>query len=394
MKPLYFCLLAFFGIMSSTAAQTSADSLIAQVRLRFAPDKRTAHFDIKASAAEGQHWLLEGETNLPEAKKYLLETFVKAHLTYTDQIKILPEDGGLQGAYWAVVPLSACNIRSQPRHAAELATQATLGAPLRVLKREGSWFWVQTPDGYLGWVDEGGLCLMDKTRFETWQKAEKVVYLPEMGFARATPTADGAIVSDLLAGNILINKGKQGKFVEVGFPDGRSAFVPDTEVMAADQWLRSRQPNAGHIIETAEQFMGRPYLWGGTSGKGVDCSGFTKSVFFMNGLMLPRDASQQVHTGVEVPTDSTLINLLPGDLLFFGKAATPTSPEKVTHVALYLGQGRIIHASGAVKIESLRRGEPQFAEDRLRTFLRARRLLDSPGKNGVIWLKDSFYFAN
>lgn len=394
MKPLYFCLAAFWGAITGLGAQSPADSLIALTRARFAPDKRTAHFDIQASDAQGQAWLLEGETNLPEAKKHLLEAFDKSHLPYTDRIKVLPEAGGLQGNYWAVVPLSACNIRSQARHAAELATQATLGAPLRVLKREGSWFWVQTPDGYLGWVDEGGLCLMDKTRFDAWQKADKVVYLPEMGFARSTPNATGAVVSDLLAGNILINLGKKGKYIKTGFPDGRTAFVPAKELMDANEWLRQRQPNADNIIHTARHFMGRPYLWGGTSGKGVDCSGFTKSVFFMNGLMLPRDASQQVHTGTEIPTDSTLANLLPGDLLFFGKAATASTPEKVTHVALYLGEGLIIHASGAVKIESLRRGQPQFAEDRLRTFLRARRLLDAPGRNGVIWLKDSLYFAH
>jgi cell wall-associated NlpC family hydrolase len=105
--------------------------------------------------------------------------------------------------------------------------------------------------------------------------------------------------------------------------------------------------------------------------------------------MLPRDASQQVHTGVEVETDTTFSNLLPGDLLFFGRKATADKPEKITHVAIYQGDGAIIHASGQVREESLRRGDSTFTEYRLTSFVRAKRMLvDQPTEYGILPLAE------
>ena len=229
---------------------------------------------------------------------------------------------------------------------------------------------------------------MTEAEYRQWQQAEKVAYLPDQGFSLAAPATGAQRVSDLLAGNILLYQGSEGGFSKLQYPDGRAAYVPDEDVMNYELWLASRDPSAEKIIETAFRFMGRPYLWGGTSGKGVDCSGFTKTVFYLNGLLLPRDASQQVHVGVPVETDTTLAGLQPGDLLFFGRKATEDKPEKITHVAIYLGEGKIIHSSGIVKVESLRRADPDFTEYRLNSFVRARRMLQDPGQNGVPPLKE------
>ena len=111
----------------------------------------------------------------------------------------------------------------------------------------------------------------------------------------------------------------------------------------------------------------------------MDCSGFTKTVYYLNGLMLPRDASQQVHVGIEVETDPSLKNLQPGDFLFFGRKATSSAKEKITHVAIYLGDGKMIHSSERVRIQSLKRGDEDFAENRLNTLVRAKRLLENIG---------------
>ncbi|MBK8703794.1 MAG: C40 family peptidase [Saprospiraceae bacterium] len=369
-------------VLPATGQPAQLDELIAEVRSRYAPDKRTAVFDIKAGKDSLSNWYLTGETNQPKALDELLAKSRQKGLAPESRVVLLPA-ASLEGHHWGVVSLSACNIRSQPRHAAELATQSTLGTALRVLKREGGWYLVQTPDDYLGWLDDGGFALLDSAGYERWQAAPKVVYLPDMGFARQSPSADAPFVSDLLAGNILLDLGREGAFAKIGFPDGRQAYVPAADVVLYPQWLYTRQPTVENILATAHRFMGRPYLWGGTSGKGVDCSGFTKTVFYLNGLLLPRDASQQVHTGIDIPADTTLANLQPGDLLFYGRHATADTPEKVTHVAIYLGNGQIIHGSGAVKVESMRRGDPTFVEDRLGTYLRGRRVLEEPEKYGV-----------
>lgn len=378
-----------FALAALTACQPKKEELppalaelIENVRLAHAPDKRVAIFQVGAEA-EGGQWLLTAETNLPEALQALEEGIKSSGLPARLQARLLP-DSSLGGNIYGVVQLSACNIRSEPRHSAELATQAMLGAPLRVYRKSDGWYLVQTPDGYLGWLDDGGFTLMDEAGFARWKSTPKAVYLPDMGFAYAAPSPGGAVVSDLLAGNILEWQDAADGYARVAFPDGRTAFIPERALMRYDAWLASRQPDASHIIQTAFTFMGRPYLWGGASGKGVDCSGFTKTAFFLNGLQLPRDASQQVHVGLPVETDTTLANLEAGDLLFFGRKATDEAPQKITHVAIYLGDGKIIHASGSVKVESMRRGDPTFTEYRLQSFVCARRMLSGIGENGVI----------
>ncbi|MCB9047930.1 MAG: C40 family peptidase [Lewinellaceae bacterium] len=388
MKRINFLLLIvsfFFSCQKHNGLPPEVASVLETARQAHAPDKRVALFDITARQ-EGGKIVLEGESNLPAAVQALNDNLKQAGFPADNRIRLLP-DNSLEGKTYGVVNLSACNIRSEPRHSAELATQSTLGSPLRVYKETEGWFLVQTPDGYLGWLDPGGFTALTEAEYQQWQQGEKVVYLPDQGFSTKGPASGTQRVSDLLAGNILLFLGSEAGFSKVQYPDGRTAYVPNEEVMNYDQWLDSRRPAAESVIETAFRFMGRPYLWGGTSGKGVDCSGFTKTVFYLNGLLLPRDASQQVHVGIPLEADTTLAGLQPGDLLFFGRKAAGDKPEKITHVAIYLGDGKIIHASGAVKVESLKRGDPDFTEYRLNSFVRAKRMLQAPEQNGVPPLK-------
>ena len=363
---------------------------IDEVRREYAPDRRVARFDIEAKATS-EGLVLSGETSMADAKSALLQRLAEQNVSVIDEIVVLPSQE-LEDKIYGIVRLSACNIRSEPRHSAELSTQATLGTLLRVHKEQDGWFLVQTPDDYFGWLDAGGFQSMGAAEYEAWKAADKVVYLPDFGFSRAGPEVGAPPVSDLLAGNILRLAAVEGSYARVAYPDGREAFVPVVDVMNYERGIASREPAAENILATARTFLGRPYLWGGTSGKGVDCSGVTKTVFYLNGLMLPRDASQQVHTGVDIPTDTTFTGLQPGDLLFFGRKATEEQPEKIVHVAIYMGDGRMIHSAGTVKINSLRRGDPDFNAHRFDTFVRAKRLLSSIGEHGVRRLGETKYY--
>ena len=210
-----------------------------------------------------------------------------------------------------------------------------------------------------------------------YEQASKAVFLPEFGFVWAAADRESTPVSDLLMGNIFVILEAGSEFTHVQLPDGKTGYVSSSDIMPFGEWWEAQQTkrDAEHILSEAQKLLGRPYLWGGTSGKGMDCSGFTKEVYYRNGMILPRDASQQVHTGVEIPTDtSTWAGLLPGDLLFFGRKAGPEQKERITHVAIYMGNGRIIHSAGEIKIQSLIADQPDYTPERVASFVRAKRL--------------------
>lgn len=387
----FIALLFVLAACQSSKKETTIDeqvlALAEKMRQQVAPDQRTALFTAQLSQS-GQQLTIHGYTNFPAAKDTFLHELKQMGYSVVDSFRVLPDTAQLAGKTRGLVHLSACNIRSRPAHSAELSTQATLGTPLRVYERNGDWYRVQTPDDYFGWLDAGGFTPLTPKEWEEWQQSQRVIYMPDMGFALAEPRYGSRRVSDLIAGNILQLAETGTDFTQVRFPDGRLAYIPTNELMPYQAWLATRTPNPENILSTAADHLGRPYLWGGTSGKAMDCSGFTKTVFYLNGLLLPRDASQQVHVGQEIAADTSLANLVPGDLLFFGRAATAQRPEKITHVAIYQGNGKIIHASERVRIQSLRPGDPDFAPERLATFVRARRVLEEAGDFGVPFLRD------
>ena len=391
-KHTLFFLFLLLTIVSCTDNQQIelAEAAAKEVKSQFVPDRRVNIFDTEIKNTK-EGLVVKGETNLPAAKELLLKKIAEINPQFIDSIQTLPAVN-LEGKTYGVVRLSVCNIRSKPKHSAELSTQSTLGSSLRIYKKEGDWYYVQTPDDYLGWLDRDGFTLMDKGEYDTWMQEQKVIVTTDIAKAKAAADLASETVSDLLPGNILAKKGIEGDFEKVAFPDGREAFIPRRFRADLTAWLENTKPDTTRIFQSAKRMMGSPYLWGGTSSKGMDCSGYTKQIFFENGILLPRDASQQVRVGEEVKTDTSLVNLLPGDLLFFGRKATAEKKERIWHVAIYLGDGKIIHSAGNVKIQSLRRGDEDFAEDRLETFVRAKRILGSEGKNDVKWLKETEFY--
>lgn len=171
----------------------------------------------------------------------------------------------------------------------------------------------------------------------------------------------------------------------------RQGFVKSEDLQNFKLWQSDTTASAEKVIADAKNFIGIPYLWGGTSSKGVDCSGFTKTVFYMNRIILPRDASQQVNAGELVNTDSNFDNLQPGDLLFFGKKKSENQNEKITHVAIYLGDGKYIHSSGRVRYNSLFKDSDIFNEYRFNSFVKAKRILGNFDKGENLVKNNSFY---
>ncbi len=362
------------GACTTHNQEAQIQNQILEVAHEFAPDKRVALFKADVfQTANG--YVLRGESNLPAAVTALKNRLASKKIEFIDSIALLPS-GTLGGKTHAIVKISVANLRSEPRHSAEMATQATLGTALKVYKKEDGWYYVQTPDNYLAWVDAGGLELVDDQDFFKQKKTDKIIYLKTYGQSYETPDSSSQIVSDLVAGDVLEILSIQDDYYKVQYPDGRQAYVSKKEAQEFNSWLEALHPNAESLTATAKSMMGVPYLWGGTSTKGLDCSGFTKTIYFLNGMVLPRDASQQVHSGKAIDSTRNFENLEVGDLLFFGKKETDSTSEKVVHVGMWIGNNEFIHASDMVRISSMDRNAKNFDEWNFNRYLRSKRILE------------------
>lgn len=380
-------LLAVALAAGGAAAQTAPDPIVAAAKARFAPDSRTAVFDVTAER-DGKRLVLRGKVHDATLRQQVV-AFAKSEHTgeVVDELQALPA-AALGAAVHGVVSVSVANLRSRPGHDQEMATQALLGMPVSVLDRDGDWFLVQTPNHYLAWTDDR-IVRMDAAQFTAWQRSPRLVVTATFAVVRSGAGADADPVADVVAGGILGLDGDDAAHWRVRFPDGRQGLLPRAAGQPLADWLAHADATPERLVATARRFLGVPYLWGGTSTKGMDCSGFTSTVYLLNGVVLPRDASQQVLAGEVVPFGDGFSTVQPGDLLFFGRAATAARPARVTHVALSLGGARFIHASVDVRKNSLDPQDPDFSAALRKSLLQIRRLA---GGQGAAKLADLPYY--
>ena len=356
------------------AEKTDAATLpIRDVRSKYAPDHHTAVFNITAEI-EGKRAVLKGETDSSAAKAATIAAVTKAGYQVSDRITLLPA-AELGDATFGISTLSVASGREQPGHSAELGTQILMGHTVSVLRHSNGWYLVQSDDRYLSWVQRGAFVRCTKERVDEWNRSQLLIVTAFEDRIVEKPQPDAQSVSDIVSGCLVKKIEEVGDWFKVELPDLRSGYLPKNAATDYEEWKRMRQPTADAIERTAKTFMGRPYLWGGNSPKGLDCSGFTKLTFFLNGVDLNRNASQQVLQGTEVPLDAELSQLKKGDLIFFGSRRRTGRSRDVSHVGIYLGDKLFIHSSEFVRINSLDPQSPLGDERRIRTLIYARRIL-------------------
>ncbi len=290
-----------------------------------------------------------------------------------------PVENGLEDKTYGVVRLSVCNMRDTNSFSSEMVSQALLGTPVKLFKFD-KWYKIQTPDEYSGWVHNAAITPMDKDELNDWNKAKKIVVVSHYGFTYQEPDESSQCVTDVVAGNRLKFEGVRGNFYQISYPDGRKAYISKSIAKREDEWRAVISVDAESIIQTAMTLLGVPYLWAGTSSKGIDCSGFVRTVLFMHDLIMPRDASQQAEVGQRIDIAPDFSNLIAGDLVFFGKKAAGEQRERVIHVAIYMGNKRFIHSQGDVRINSFDPSAPEYDEFNLNRLLFATRILDEIGQ--------------
>lgn len=343
------------------------------IRSRYVPDKRVAVFDVDYTV-DGKDVTVKGVTTSAAAKTALLAGLKKDSFLITDSLDLLPDSTALEGKTYGIVNLSVCNMRVEDDFSSEMMTQALMGMPVRVLQRRG-WYRIQTPDNYIAWVHRVGVHPVTKAEYDAWNQADKVVVTSHYGFTHQKPDAVSQTVSDVVAGNRLKYEGTKGGYYKVSYPDGRQAYISKSIARPEKEWRAALRQDAASIIRTAYTMMGIPYLWAGTSSKGVDCSGFVRTTLFMHDIIIPRDASQQAYVGEHIDIDSDFGNVQPGDLIFFGRKATADKKERVVHVAIYLGNKKFIHSQGDVHVSSFNPADAEYDEYNLNRLLYAVRVL-------------------
>ncbi len=351
-------------------------------------DKRTdrAEFELRYGEDYSE---ISGYTTLPVALDSL-RALIGSYPEIENQVRLLP-DSAVGSMTVGIIKVSVANLRSEPGHSQELATQALMGTPIEVLDLVGNWYLVRTPDRYIAWLEPGAFMSMTPPEANAWFAGDLLRSVAPSGFLTAAPGGK-TIISDLVAGNLLRPTGRQeGQYLELALPDATLGWAMKSDFEPSTNWQSPDALSTDRLLETARTLAGRPYLWGGTSPKGMDCSGFTKTAYYLNGYVIPRDASQQVHAGMEVELTDDFQNLQAGDLLFFGRFRDDGS-EKITHVGVYLGEGQFLHAgadNGRITTNSLRANAADYAEHRLKSLLRARRL--SANSKSVLTIDDAFH---
>ena len=303
----------------------------------------------------------------------------------------------------AVVEFSTSYLRLKPDYESPLETQELMGTVVEIVGEQSYWREVVTPQPYRAWCTDQGLVEMNAEELKAYEQAPKVMFKDLYGHIYKEPSMDSPTICDLVGGDLLrlaavkdnnekaLKKVLKGRWTEVMLPSGKTGFVPSKQLklhngfqsisMGEGSAESISKETTEAIIAQAEKLLGVPYLWGGMSAKGVDCSGLVRISHIMNGILLPRNASQQVKCGTEIIVsrpdiegkseaevkagynsrlaETAIKNLQRGDLVFFGNPQT----RRITHVGIYIGQGKIIHSSHRVRINSLIPGEEDYYEN-------------------------------
>ncbi len=290
---------------------------------RWLPDRRLGVFDVVLS---GEPRRLSVRTTSPEALEALRRLAADAGIVV--ELARLP-DASVGGEAAAVLTAAIAPLLEQPKPSAARVNEVLHGETVTVLERRDQWLRVRVGDGYHGWLHAGYVATGPEDWAADWTARAVArslgveLQVPDGGSRRRLPI--GARVAARRDGTVELADGCLAAIV-VGLVRPEAELRAEARMLAAPELA-------------LRWFDGAPYLWGGRTEWGIDCSGLAQSVYAARGILLRRDSDQQVGQGSEVPLDARGTGYQAGDLLYFAENG------RISHVAMWAGAGRIVHSA-------------------------------------------------
>lgn len=306
-------------------------------------DRRLHLFDISIKKLDDKTLSLGGrlldEAHLAFLRQSVADRFPALRLD-TSSISVLrrPENPRLK------VITNLTGLYNTPSFLNPLVSELVYGTELEVLGEHERWVFTRQNDGYLGWVFAPYLGT------ETRPEGTHLVLGPSVNLY-VEPASNGELASRVMSGTTLNVEKTEGDWAFVNAH--KRGWIPMSALRALDDLPKTAEERRAAIIQDARQMMGVPYLWGGCTGNGIDCSGFSRLLHRWVGLEIPRDADLQ--HAVATPIDRSFE---PGDLLFFSERED--GGRGITHVGVSLGGWKMIHSSrsnNGVYIDDVQKSE-------------------------------------
>jgi cell wall-associated NlpC family hydrolase len=270
----------------------------------------------------------------------------------------------------AIVRAAVSDLGDAPGQASgeHVVTQAVLGTELKILEIKDGWLRVEMPDQYKGWIPEADVVAGNETLTAKWRSGRQALITATEARMEPVSKSDSAVTA--VQGTVLPVLEEKGAWLRVAVPGGGQVWVdtPSARVFKSYGEVFARRGSADDLLALARKFVDVPYLWGGTTPRGFDCSGYTQFVFKHFGYLLPRDADLQFALGQEAPSRS---DLQPGDLVYFSTYAPGPS-----HMGIYLGNNEYINArEPGVAIDSFDPKAKNYNEKLDKNYIGAKRVI-------------------
>jgi pimeloyl-ACP methyl ester carboxylesterase/cell wall-associated NlpC family hydrolase len=307
---------------------TDAGEALYRHRLTHHPDSRKGVFDPRLSADN----ILSGTVLSEEMQAEVLSLLKTPPAENKLNVLITKETP------WALLNRPIEDLRRKPSILAERVSQVRMGEAARVIETRGDWSYIRLEhDSYSGWVHSNSLHVCSQSEVKAYQSGCNAIVSASLA---ETWNEEGKLVHKIPFATLIRVTEEKDALASIQLPDGRMWKTPKADVLPLEKRPKTDEQGIAQTLEYIKRFVGVPYLWGGRSPYGFDCSGLAGTFYAFMGVNIPRDADQQFEAGEVVPQPA------PGDLLFFGEEDEDDGEVHISHVGISLGGDLFIHSNG------------------------------------------------